>query len=58
MLSDVKDAWLLRQSAQALAQVGTMDSIPVLEKHLFHRRAYVRWVVQKAIAQIRERYDL
>jgi HEAT repeat protein len=52
------EAWVLRKAAEALGQIGTVESLAVLERHLHHERARTRWMVCKAIAEIRERHRL
>jgi hypothetical protein len=52
------DPDVLRRMAEALSQIGTVDSIPVLQQYLWHERTYTRWAMHKAIDEIRERYGL
>jgi hypothetical protein len=49
---------VLRRMAEALAQIGTIDSIPALQRHLRHERTRTRRTVRKAIDEIRQRYGL
>lgn len=52
------DPDVLRKMAEALAQIGTMDSIPVLQRYLRHERTRTRHMMRRAIAEIRQRYSL
>ena len=47
---------VIRKCAQALSQIGTLASLPSLEKHLTCERARTRWKVRSAIADIQQRY--
>jgi hypothetical protein len=53
-----KDPDVLRRMAEALAQIGTADSIPALQGYLQHERTQTRWAMGKAIDEIRQRYGL
>ena len=52
------DPDVLRRMAEALAQIGTVDSIPALQQYLCHERTLTRRAMYKAIDEIRERYGL
>lgn len=52
------DPDVLRRMAEALGQIGTVESIPYLQTFLLHERAQTRRAIQKAIADIRQRYGL
>jgi HEAT repeat protein len=52
------EAWVLRKAAEALGQIGTVESISILERHLHHERSRTRWMVRKAITEIQERHRL
>ena len=52
------DPEVLRKMAEALAQIGTMDSIPVLQRYLRHERTRTRHMMRRAIAEIRQRYSM
>lgn len=52
------DPDVLRKMAEALAQIGTMDSIPVLQRYLRHERTRTRHMMRRAIAEIRQRYSM
>lgn len=52
------DPDVLRRMAEALGQIGTVESIPYLQAHLQHERVRTRRAMQKAIADIRQRYGL
>jgi HEAT repeat protein len=58
LLAVERDPWVLRKAAETLGQIGTVDSIVVLEKHLRHARARTRWMMRWAIAEIRQRHAL
>jgi hypothetical protein len=58
LLAVERDPWVLRKAAETLGQIGTVDSIAVLEKHLRHARARTRWMMRWAIAEIRQRHAL
>ncbi|MDX1688409.1 MAG: hypothetical protein R3248_10530 [Candidatus Promineifilaceae bacterium] len=49
---------VMRKMAEALAQIGTMASIPILQRHLRHERTRTRHMMRRAIAEIRQRYSL
>lgn len=52
------EAWVLHKVAEALGQVGTLESLPFLEKHRRSQQARTRWVVRRAILEILERNEL
>lgn len=52
------DPEVMRKMAEALAQIGTMASIPVLQRHLRHERTRTRHMMRRAIAEIRQRYSV
>jgi HEAT repeat protein len=58
LMANETEAQVLRKAAEALAQIGTVESIAVLERHLRHPQARIRWMVRRAIAEIRERHQL
>lgn len=58
LMATETEAQVLRKAAEALAQIGTVESIAVLERQLRHPQARIRWMVRQAIAEIRERYRL
>jgi HEAT repeat protein len=58
LLAAEQDPWVLRKAAETLGQIGTVESIAVLEKHLRHERARTRWMMRWAIAEIRQRQAL
>jgi len=49
---------VMRKMAEALAQIGTMASIPILQRHLRHERTRTRHMMRRAIAEIRQRYSV
>ena len=53
-----RDPWLIRQAAQALAQIGTVESIQVLESHLDSHPDIARSNLRRAVTEIRERFAL
>jgi hypothetical protein len=53
-----KDPEVLRRIAEALGQIGTADSIPLLDRYRHHERTRTRWMMKRAIAEIRARYSL
>jgi HEAT repeat protein len=57
-LATEQEPWVLRKAAEALGQIGTVQSITVLERHLRHERTRTRWMVRRAIDEIRQRYAL
>jgi len=50
--------FVLRKAAEALGQIGTVESILVLEKYLRSQQASARWSARAAIHEIKERYAL
>jgi hypothetical protein len=58
MLQQEQDPWVLREVAEVLGEIGTVDVIPLLENHLYHERTQTRWMVRKAIVQIQQRHEL
>ncbi|MEM7537449.1 MAG: CHAT domain-containing protein [Chloroflexota bacterium] len=58
MLDKEHDHWTLRRIAKGLGMIGTIDSIPVLERHLRNDTIRIRWMVRSAIKEIRNRYEL
>ncbi len=52
------DPWVLRKIADALGKIGTLDSIPSLERYLRHEQLKTRRRMREAIADIRQRYEL
>ena len=53
-----KDPEVLRKMAEALAQIGTVASIPILQRHLRHERTRTRHMMRGAISEIRQRYSM
>ena len=51
------DLRVMRKIVWALSQVGTPDTIPILENYLRTGRVQARTIVQRSIAEIRRRYD-
>lgn len=49
---------VMRKMAEALAQIGTMASISILQRHLRHERTRTRHMMRRAIAEIRQRYSM
>jgi len=58
MLAVEQDPWVLRKAAETLGQIGTVESIAVLERHLRHERTRTRWMMRWAIGEIRQRLAL
>jgi HEAT repeat protein len=58
LLAVEQDPWVLRKAAETLGQIGTVESIAVLEKHLRHERTRTRWMMRWAIGEIRQRLAL
>jgi HEAT repeat protein len=58
ILAAETEPWVLRRAAEALGQIGTLDSISVLKRYERHERVQTRSKVRKAIAEIRQRYGL
>lgn len=56
-LSAEQDLRVMRKIVWALSQVGTPDTIPILENYLRTGRVQARTIVQRSIAEIRRRYD-
>jgi hypothetical protein len=55
MLISESEPFVLRKAAEALGRIGTLQTIPLLEQHLFQENAHARWSVRMAIAEIKER---
>jgi HEAT repeat protein len=58
LMTQEKEPWVLRQCAEALGLVGTLESLPLLEKHLRSPESSARWMVRRAIHEIIERNAL
>jgi HEAT repeat protein len=58
LLITEEDAQVLRKIAEALAEIGDLDSIDMLEQALYGNGAKTRWAIQRAIRSIRERYEI
>lgn len=53
-----EDPFVHRKAAEALGQIGTLESIQVLERCLFKEQARTRWAIRRAIAEINQRNSL
>lgn len=53
-----EEPFVLRKVAETLGQIGTVESIPKLQKHLLNRRLRTRKAVEKAIRDITERQGI
>jgi hypothetical protein len=52
-----QDLRVMRKIARALSQVGTPDTIPILENYLRTGRVQSRTIVQRSIAEIRRGHN-
>ncbi|MBI5578751.1 MAG: HEAT repeat domain-containing protein [Deltaproteobacteria bacterium] len=57
-LARESDLWVVRKVVQALGNVGTPDSVPILENYLRTGRVQVRKSVQRSIANINQRFEV
>ena len=55
LMSSETDPWVLRQAAEALGQIGNLETLPILQRHLRSQQASSRRSVQRAINEILER---
>jgi hypothetical protein len=59
ILSDPEEqSFVHRKAAEALGQIGTLESIQVLERCLFKQQARTRWAIRRAIEEINQRNSL
>jgi HEAT repeat protein len=58
LLTREDEPFVVRKAAEALGQIGTPDSLPVLERHLREGQARARHAVRQAIAEIKVRHAL
>jgi HEAT repeat protein len=58
LLTKEKEPWVLREIAEALSEIGDMNSISYLERFLQGESARTRWVVQRAIRDICQRHEM
>lgn len=57
-LANEREAWVMKKAAEALGQIGTLESITVLKKFDRYERAQTRRMVRLAIHAIQERYGI
>jgi HEAT repeat protein len=55
LMSSETNPWVLRQAAEALGQIGNLDTLPVLQRYLRRQQASNRRIVRRAINEILER---
>jgi HEAT repeat protein len=53
-----EESFVHRKAAEALGQIGTLESLQVLERCLFKEQARTRWAIRGAIAEINQRNSL
>jgi HEAT repeat protein len=58
ILQEDTEPFVLRKAAEALGKIGTLESIPILEQHLYKGQAGNRWAVRQAVAEIQIRYGI
>ena len=56
-IEEEAEPWVLHKLAEALGQVGTLESLPFLEKHRRSHQARTRWIAHRAILEILERNE-
>lgn len=57
-LTNERESWVMKKAAEALGQIGTLESISVLKKYERYERAQTRRIVRIAIHAIEERYGI
>jgi len=58
LLDTKTEQFVLRKAAEALGQIGSLDSLALLERHLRQKESTIRWSVRQAIAEIKARHQI
>ncbi len=58
VLNTEKETLVLRKAAEALGQIGSLESVALLERYLRLEQARTRWAVRQAIAEIKRRHQV